>query len=576
MTVRLSFRLGIILLVTLVAMLSLGAGKITTVDVTAFGAIANDGKDDTAAVLAALEECKKVDKARLVFPKGKYNFIAGSNPQDPKTLLPLSNVQGLSIDGKGSELIICGVTGVFSFANCNGITIRNLVVDWARPPFSVGKVISVEENHFDVQVEPEYPVKGGEPVEAFMEYDPSTRIPMRHGLEEYYSVIRTELLREQVLRIHLSHAAKIKPGSLAVLRHKVYGHFAFYFDRCSDVKIQNVTVHTAPGMGLGASVCTNVTLERFRVVPRTGRPMSSTADATHFSGCKGTIKMEGCEFEGMGDDGANIKSGLYLSLKQELDDHTVLAQHNLKMANPPDTGDIMEISHVDDLIPYATARVKKAEFLPNNGMHRIEFDDRLPDALKEGDVFGNATRTPKVRIKKCQVRNNRARGMLIQTRDAIVEGCKFQGCTGPGIMVLTEVVYFFESIGTRDVTVRNCTFENCNYAATNGPGALCAMAYLRDFAYPPKPGVHKNVVFEENKIIKCDNSAIFAAGVDGITIKGNHIEGACNDPTSESGKNAIYVMSSKGARVEENTIDPKKQGNGFQKAVAMENVATAE
>ena len=549
------------------------AAKAAVVDVTAFGAVSGDGKDDTAALLAALEQCRKASPATLVIPKGQYDFYAGSNPRNAGTLFPVSDLKGLTIDGKGSVLTIHGLTSVFWFGSCSNLTVKNLTIDWDRPPYSMGKVISAEGNHFDVEVEREYPIKGGEPVGAFMDYDPATRLPMRHGLDEYYTAEKTELLREQVLRVHLKHEARIKPGVLVLLRHQVYGHTAFNCHRCADVTLQDVTVHTVPGMAFVAGVCTNVTLKRFVVAPRPGRPMSATADATHFAGCKGTIRLEGCRFEAMGDDGANIKSGLYLSLKQEVDDHTILAQHNLKMVDSPDPGDIMEVSHADDLIPYASIRVKKVELLPNDGLQRIEFEDPLPNALKEGDVFGNATRTPKARITNCVVRNNRARGMLIQTRDVIVENCRFEGCTGPGIMVLTEVTYFFESIGTRDVTVRNCLFENCNYGAAAGPGALCAMAYLANLSYPPKPGVHKNVVFERNTIRRCDNSAIFAAGVDGITIRRNSIEGACADPTADTGRSAIYVMSSRNVRVEQNAIDPKKQASGFERALGLgENV----
>jgi len=376
----------------------------------------------------------------------------------------------------------------------------------------------------------------------------------------------TELVREQVLRVYLKHQAHIKPGVLVQLRHQVYGPSTFVCSRCSNVTVEDVTVHTVPGMGFIGSVCTNINLKRFKVVPRPGSGylMSATADATHFGGCKGTISMEDCEYEGMGDDAVNIKSGLYLSLKEKVDDRTILAAHNRKIIDAPDPGDVMEISHVDDLIPYATARVKKVEVLPNDGLHKIEFMDPLPAELKEGDVFGNATRTPKVRISNCRVRNNRARGMLIQTRDAIVENCSFKNCTGPGIMVLTEVVYFFESIGTRDVTVRNCTFDNVNYGAAIGPGALCAMAYLKDFRYPPKPGVHKNVVFENNVINGVDNSGIFVDGVDGITIRGNTIENACQSPTTDTGSSVIYVMSSRGIRIEGNTVDPKGRGEGVK------------
>lgn len=540
------------------------AGETARVDVTRFGAVPNDGKDDTAAILAAIEECRKLAPAILLFPKGQYDFFAGSNPNDKGTLFPVADIDRLTIEGNGAEFIIHGVTGIFRFANCQNLNIRHFTIDWDRPPFSLGKVIAVEGNHFDVEVFPEYPVKGGEPVGAFMDFDPETRLPMRHGLDEYYTCEKTELVREQVLRVHLKHQARIKPGVLVQLRHQVYGPSTFVCSRCSNVTVEDVTVHTVPGMGFIGSVCTNINLKRFRVVPRpgSGHLMSATADATHFGGCKGTISMEDCEYEGMGDDAVNIKSGLYLSLKEKIDDRTILAAHNLKMIDAPDPGDVMEISHVDDLIPYATARVKKVEVLPNDGLHKVEFIDPLPAELKEGDVFGNATRTPKVRISNCRVRNNRARGMLIQTRDAIVENCNFTNCTGPGILVLTEVVYFFESIGTRDVVVRNCTFDHVNYGAAIGPGALCAMAYLKDFKYPPKPGVHKNVIFEGNVIRNTDNSGIFVAGTDGITIRSNKITNACDYPTTDSGSSAIYVMSSRDILIEANTADSRNQGDG--------------
>jgi parallel beta-helix repeat protein len=320
-------------------------------------------------------------------------------------------------------------------------------------------------------------------------------------------------------------------------------------------------------MGFVAGVCTNVTLERFRVIPKPGHIMSATADATHFGGCKGTIWMDGCEYEGMGDDGVNIKSGLYLSVKQIIDDRAILAAHNLKFRDLPDSGDVMEISHVDDLLAYATATVKTAEALPDDGLTRLEFEESLPSELRESDVFGNSTRTPKVRIKNCQVRKNRARGMLIQTRNVVIDDCKFIDCSGPGILVLTEVTYFFESIGTRHVTVRNCEFDHCNYGAGMGPGALCAFAWLKDSTYPPKPGVHKDVVFEGNKISRTDNSGIFVAGVDGITISNNSIEYACEDPVEPTGNIALYIMSSKGIRIEDNTIEQSKQGAKFKEAI---------
>ena len=53
------------------------------VNLTDFGAIPNDGKDDGPALRKALEFCKKITKkgtgAKLVFTKGKYDLFSGKN-----------------------------------------------------------------------------------------------------------------------------------------------------------------------------------------------------------------------------------------------------------------------------------------------------------------------------------------------------------------------------------------------------------------------------------------------------------------------------------------------------------------
>jgi len=115
--------------------------------------------------------------------------------------------------------------------------------------------------------------------------------------------------------------------------------------------------------------------------------------------------------------------------------------------------------------------------------------------------------------------------------------------------------------------VRNNLFENCNQGAAMAEGALAALAWLKDFGYPPKPGVHRNVRFESNRISGTDNSAIFAVGVDGLTIRGNAIEQACLKPTNEQGRSALRVMNCARVKIAGNTIDPKQQGASMEKAV---------
>ncbi len=545
---------------------------VPAVDVTRFGAKPDDDGDDTVAFIAAVNEVQTNGFHRLVIPPGRYRLTAGGNAQDPNVLFRFRNVDGLRIEGTGAELLVSGVTSVFHFEACRKVTVQGLTIDWPRPPFSVGTVTASEVRHFDVAVEPEYPVAGGEPVGAFMDYDPATRLPAGSDLDVYGAVERTELRGPQCLRVYLNRDLAVPVGKFLVLRHQVYGFNAFMFNRCAEVQALDTAVYAVPGMGLIATVCENVTLKHFNVLKRPGsrRPMSATADATHFGGCKGTVTLDDCTFEGMGDDGANIKSGLYLSVRQRLDERTVIAQHNLKMVDLPDPGDTLEMSHTDTLLPFASNRVSSVGIEPGEGnRHRVTFEAPLPPELREGDVLGNATRTPALRMRRCTVRANRARGVLCQTRDAVIEECVFQDCTSAGVLVLTEVVYFFESIGTRNVTVRNNLFENCNRGAAAAEASLCAVAYLKDFGYPPKPGVHRDTVFENNRILGTDESAIFAVGVDGLALRGNTVEGACRHGARPYGRCAVRVQDCARVDIAGNTVDPARQGPRFTTSILV-------
>lgn len=539
--------------------------------VTDYGAVPDDGEDDTAAFLEAFREAQSNCDNLIVIPEGRYNLRADGNPKTRGTLFPVGNVSGLTIDGQGAELMMSGKAAIFFFEECQNLVVKGLTVDWERPPFSQGTVIASTPESFDIQIEDNFPVEGGEPVGAFMSYDPATRLPGGANLDVYNGVERTELISPQVLRVYLNRRIPVPVGALLVLRHEVYGANVFRFDRCSDVSVNDVTVYAGPGMALTARISTNISLKHFNVLvrPDSGRLMSTTADATHFSGCKGTVSLEDCTFECMGDDGVNIKSGIYLMVRQRLDDRTVLCQHNLKMPDLPDEGDVMEMSHMDTLLPFASGKVKTAEIdLGPENVHRISFAQDLPAELREGDVLGNASRVAALRMRGCTVGANRSRGVLCQTRDAVIENCTFHKCRSAGVLVLTETTYFHESIGTRNVTVRGNLIENCNLSPTRTEGALAALAWLPGNAYPPKPGVHRDVLFEHNRIINTANSAIFAVGVDGLTIRGNTIEKACELPTRENGRNAISVMNSARVVIEGNTIDPKLQGTGMVEAVS--------
>ena len=550
-------------------------------DVTTLGALPDDGKDDTLAVAAALEKCK-TDKSRaLVFPKGRYDFHEGANPASPRMSLPVADMHNTVIDGQGSQLIFHGITGCFTFDQCTGVTVKNMTIDWERPPFSVGTITAADREWFEVDVFPEFPVDGGETVQAMMDYEPDTGLPCRHGLDIYRleNPMQTELVRPQVLRVRTGFEhPPVTVGKLAVLRHQVYGYNAFVAVRCRDMVFQDVTVHTCPGMAFIGSNSENVTLDRCVVQPKPGtrRLISATADGSHFGGCTGNIIVRECLFDGQGDDAINMKTGLFLNIAQIVDERTVLARHNLNMPCLPDPGDTMELTPQDTLLAYGTVTVQSASTEPDGHTHRIVFSDPMPKEVKPGDMLANASKLPKARITDCTFQRNRARGMLVQIRDSVVEGCTFRDITSAGVLIITETVHFYESIPARNVVLRNNTFEHCNYGAAMARGVISIEGITPGWKDAPLPGVFRDITIEGNRINRTDNAGIFVTGTDTAVIRDNDIRGACDKPTQERCSSVMHIESSRNIRIEGNRAEQALQGAGCKKILTLSDNNIAE
>jgi hypothetical protein len=544
------------------------------IDVSTTGATPSDGQDDTLGVLAAFEKCRAEKAAGIAFPKGRYEFHEGANPASPNQAFSLQELSGAMIDGQGSEFIFSGNVGCFSFNKCEKITMKNIVVDWDRPPFSVGTIVAADKTSFDVEIFPEFPVKGGEMVAAFMDYEPDTFLPREHGLDVYRTEnpMKTELIAPQKLRVlQQDESFRAVVGKLAVLRHSVYDHCAFSATRSRDVVYENVVVYTCPGMAFVSSDCENVTLERCVVQPRPGerRVISATADGSHFGGCTGDIIVRNCLFDGQGDDAINMKSGLFVNITQIVDSKTVVAKHNLGYLCVPDPGDKMELTPQETMLAYATVKVQAASPEPDGYSCRITLEEPLPEGVKLGDMLGNVTKLPKARISNCVFQRNRARGMLIQIRDAVVENCVFKDITSAGVLIVAEAVYFYESIPARNVVVRNNVFEHCNYGAAMARGVISMEALTPGWKDAPSPGVFKNIDIENNKVLRTDNTGFFISAADGVYLAGNSFEGVSENPTGDIFSRAIYVQSSKNVTLKGNQIDPAKQGAGFKEPLFL-------
>ncbi|MCX5659571.1 MAG: right-handed parallel beta-helix repeat-containing protein, partial [Planctomycetota bacterium] len=499
--------------------------------------------DNAPAILDALKNLAAQGGGTLLLAPGRYVCLGGEALPDGRTHKPSivgAKLDHFTLDGQGATLVGHDIAGLFQINQSSHVVIKRLAVDWDPLPHTSGRVAAVlpAENAFDLEpMIPRKPVSG-RIVQAALSYDPEHHRLADNGWGLYQTQGECDsqpavALPDGKLRVFLKAGAKLpEVGWSVVVRHQVYGHNAFVFNGCSDVLLEDVAIHAAPGMGVYAGGCTDVALRRVRIVPSEGGWMSTTADATHFNTCRGTVTIEDCEFAGMGDDAVNIHA-MYGLASARLDDRTLavwrarMNPYNDKARtfwNPaPAPGDILETSSAEEpLISAGRLVVDKSRNDAAEKRTIVEFRDALPSGIGEGTVLTNVTAAPKVRIRRCFVHGNRARGFLLQSRDVLVEACRFEGVSGAGVHICTDADAWWESLGARDVVLRDCVFRGCNFGEARRAAAFDIFADMGKGQQGPA-GVHQrlkilNNVFEDNA-----GAAINIGSADGVELRGNRI-----------------------------------------------------
>ncbi len=471
------------------------------------------------------------------------------------------NLHHFTLDGQGATFLFSGLQQAMTWVNCSDITLRNIVIDWQRPPFSQGWVTAVAPDllSFDVQVNAKYPVTGTEPVLAFQAYDPQARSPLPSSVVMQNTVTGVSLTAPQHLHIVLSKPCTLVAGNLVVLRHAIYNYDGCFLGQCSNVLVQNVSVYTCPGMGLMANHCENVSLQGFNVcrAPGSNRLMTSTADATHFIGCKGSLEVVGCLLENQGDDALNVH-GKYYTVANQTDSASLDAVIADSTAVPRD-GDTLELSDGTTLATTATATVASTTYDEQSGACHITLTSPITAPVHTGvDFLLDTTWLPKVHIMNCTARNNRGRGFVIRARDALVEENSCSHIAGPGVEISCSA-FWMEGPASQNVIVRGNTFSECNnsvYLPVGGfvTGSITVRAELADHTDSPVI-VHQGITLANNTIKDSDHTGIYIGSASGCHTHSNPMANCNRKSQGFIVQGTIGIRASTDVNIHDNSYD---------------------
>lgn len=253
----------------------------------------------------------------------------------------------------------------------------------------------------------------------------------------------------------------------------------------ADVTCSNVTVLSCHGMGFIAQTSRDIRLDGFHTRRPEGLAYSAVADATHFVDCDGSVTVENCVFEGQLDDALNIH-GMYTRVIGVEKDALFLREMHRDATGIRifRDGDSIQVLDQKTLIPFVERVIRKVEYI-NSEVIRLELEPLSPvtadnagcvpePEIKPGQVVENISHNVSLTFRHNIVRGNRARGMLIASRGrTVIEDCYFH-TSGAAVLFEANGEYWFESGGTRDVTIRGCRFDACRHGRWGNAVIECA------------------------------------------------------------------------------------------------------
>lgn len=523
-----------------------------------FGATTAPNACNTQAFRQAIAACQKQSGATLEIPHGIYHFY---NAPD-NLFLPLYQLQDLTINGNGSELIFHTAHDYLSIMDSTHIHLKNIVLDWdwtTAPLASVGVLTNVasDGSYIDVAFPSCEQVPANMEIRIVGPFDPKRYTPgcpggiefrpyrnehvhladdaktdeeMQHLVRELSNILlpKMERLALNQLRIYTYNptwAAKhFAVGQCYNFRHFEYDAVAVRTCRSNHITLDHVTLYGCPGSGFFSSGGVHhLHFDHCRILPRPGtaRSVSVSVDCLHVGNSQGQFIIEDCDFSGAGDDCINLHDNSSMGIRR-LGNHTLLALRVIEASLQFTVGSQIELRH-PDLSPTGYCSVVTAvSYQPEERTCILTLEQEIPEGLEnECVVFNRTFHTDYYIIRNCRFTNNRARGALLQGSHGLVENNLFENIQGAAIQIETGCESrWSEGQGVTDLCIRNNVIRHCDLNAWQ-------MAVIYMGVYLPQGRtdypIFTDIEICNNTIVDCPRLAGFFSSCKNVQVHHNAI-----------------------------------------------------
>ena len=566
-----------------------------TISMADFGLKPDTRENAVPFVQKAIEACRKSNNAILVFPAGRYDFWpqhcierdyyeSNTNDVNPKRLaILIEQMDGLIIDGRGSEFVFHDRMQPFTIDNSNRITIRNLDIDWDIPLTAQATVETATNEYVDLRInayESPYVIEDGKLVftgEGWksrwwgsIEFDKDTRLVVPQSADNVFgggwNNYRAEELSKGLVRLHHTFRRLPAQGNLIVLRHSVRDHAGIFIAESKNLHLEDLNVYHTAGLGILAQYSENLTYRNVNCVPNEakGRMLAGHDDGFHYSNCKGQILVDHCRFHGLMDDPINVHgTGVRIISKSGAVLRCRFMHHQSEGMEWARAGD--EIAFIDHNTMQTVGKGKVKSFTKIDVKEfDLELEQAVPASINADDGLENLTWTPAVTITNSFFGSCRARGILISTPGKVVIENNIFESSGTAILIAGDANYWYETGAVKDVTIRGNVFRApCLTSLYQFCEAVISIFPEIPKANPALP-YHKNITITGNEFHLFDYPILFAKSVQGLEFSHNRLIRSYDFEPFHSRKAGLTFDSCSRVKVVNNTQEGTILGSNIQ------------
>jgi hypothetical protein len=471
-----------------------------SVHVRDFGALPNDGKDDSEAIRKAIDYAKDNGTNTVVLEAGVYDLKDGHSvaiDSYGEAHIHIHNAHDFTlrgaVDAKGFPTTMLlrenpatpmDLRSILLVSNSTDVRVENIAMDNAPVFYSAGEVLEASAERITVRILDGHPIVEGMRTCIMGTYDLKGRKLIKSRLTYNGSAGWTIVDKEKRI-MELDVAAMpnyYDRKKILLFAREGVGLYWFFIAAShrpqlgmytsTDVTLKNIHAANASGFAYQALACRNITIDNVSLEPTGNRIAGCPRDGFKMNSCSGTVDINELTIDGCNDDAMNIHSTPFKVRSVLSPSRIVVRIQNshgwmwkyLKGV-PIAPGEGVTVIELSSGKRVYDGKIKSAEAV-KGGMLLTLAEPVGEEVVKGMVVTIHAYTISQFNIRNSTFRNVSGNAIVFANQNATIEDCVFEDVNGKAVIAgcALHPPYYdkYEVTIPDEVIVRNSRFKNCN------------------------------------------------------------------------------------------------------------------